>query len=100
MNAMNEATGQVLDHLGYKNKCKAAAWAERLWQQHLQGTPADLRQDADRQRYDGLLERTEAVRVMARNLHLKRTRFTPRFATEAVAADTTPALLPRRAAAG
>ncbi len=100
MNAMNEAIGPVLDHLGYKNKCKAAEWAERLWQQHLQGTPTDLRQDTDRQRYDRLLERTAAVRMLARNLHLKRTRFTPRFATEAVAANAPPAPLSRRAAAG
>lgn len=77
--AMNDTSGQVLDYLEYKNKLKAAEWAERLWQQHLRGDPQDVRADEDRQRWLSLLERAEDSRQLARKLHLRRTAHAPCF---------------------
>lgn len=76
---MNEATGQVLGYLDYKNKTRAAAWEERLWQQHLNGAPADIRADEDRQRYGDLLNRIEQSRSLARRLHSRRMAQAPQF---------------------
>jgi hypothetical protein len=76
---MNDVAGQVLDYLDYKNKLKTAEWAERLWQQHLNGTPQDIRDAAERQRYVELLDRVEQSRAEARKLHLRRARHQPRF---------------------
>jgi hypothetical protein len=77
---MNENNGRVLDYLAYRNKIRAAEWAERLWRQHLDGTPRDLRFDEDRQRYVDLTARLEVSRSMARHLHARRTRHAPSFA--------------------
>ena len=77
---MNEVTSRVLDYLDYKNKIRTAEWEERLWQQHLNGTPQDFRVDADRQRYFDLLDRVEKSRLLAQKLHTRRTAHTPRFA--------------------
>lgn len=77
---MNEVAGRVLDYLDYKNKLKAAEWEERLWQQHLKGTPQDIRAERDRERYVQLLERVEVMRIVARKLHLRRTAHAPQFA--------------------
>ncbi|MCC7329956.1 MAG: hypothetical protein IT484_07350 [Gammaproteobacteria bacterium] len=76
---MNEAPSQVLGYLDYKNKTRTAAWAERLWQQHLKGTPTDLRADEDRQRYLDLLDRIEQSRPLAHRLHARRMTHAPRF---------------------
>lgn len=74
---MNEVACPVLDYLGYKNKVKAAEWAERLWRQHLDGTPPDHRPDEDRQRYGSLAARIEQSRSLARRLHARRARHAP-----------------------
>ncbi|MCC7258406.1 MAG: hypothetical protein IT486_08535 [Gammaproteobacteria bacterium] len=97
---MNDVVGQVLDYLGYKNKQKSAEWAERLWQQHLQGTPEDIRADEDRRRYDALQERAASARVLASNLHRRRMRAAPRFDSTPVDASPVPAIIVHRAAAG
>lgn len=76
---MNEAPGQVLGYLDYKNKTRTAAWEERLWQQHLNGAPADIRADEDRQRYGDLLNRIEESRSLARRLHTRRMAGAPQF---------------------
>ncbi|MBW7930083.1 MAG: hypothetical protein H3C57_02100 [Gammaproteobacteria bacterium] len=70
---------QVLSYLDYKNKVRAAAWEERLWQQHLKGEPADFRADEDRRRYGELLDRIEQSRQLAVRLHARRTLHAPRF---------------------
>ena len=66
---MDMFTGRILDHLGYKNRLHIEQWEERLWQLHLQGPPADLRGDADRQRFQQLLNRLESQRELALSLH-------------------------------
>lgn len=71
--------GRVLDYLGYKNKRSTAQWAERLWRQHLDGTPQDFRHDEDRQRYVVLATRLEQSRSLARVLHTRRNRHAPSF---------------------
>ncbi len=76
---MNEATGRVLDYLGYKNQRSTAEWAERLWRQHLEGAPADFRPDEDRRRYVDLATRLEQSRSLARKLYTRRARHTPQF---------------------
>lgn len=82
---MNDAACQVLDYLAYKNKVKASEWAERLWQQHLAGTPVppDCRPEEDRQRYGELIARLEYTRSLARKLHARRMAHAPRFAGSA-----------------
>ncbi len=76
---MNDIPSRVLDYLDYKNKAGTAAWEERLWQQHINGAPVDLRADEDRQRYLGLVDRIEQSRPLARKLHLRRTAHAPHF---------------------
>lgn len=79
---MSEVTvpGRVMDYLSYKNKIRAAEWAERLWQQHLSGAPPDFRHDEDRQRYGELIARVEQSRVLAHKLHSRRAAQAPPFA--------------------
>lgn len=76
---MNEVTGRVLDYLAYKNKVRAAEWAERLWRQHLTGTLRDFRPDEDRRRYVDLAARAAVSRPLAHKLHARRTAHAPRF---------------------
>ncbi|GMW06494.1 MAG: hypothetical protein QY320_13225 [Gammaproteobacteria bacterium] len=76
---MNEVSSRVLDYLGYKNKRSTADWAERLWRQHLDGEPVDIRLDEDRRRYGDLTTRLEQARSLARKLHTRRTRHAPQF---------------------
>lgn len=85
---MNDLTGRVMDYLGYKNKQKTAEWEERLWQQHLNGSPQDIRADADRQRYFQLLDRVEQTRPLARRLHGRRMAHSPPFASPLAATGT------------
>jgi hypothetical protein len=82
---MDDAACRVLDYLAYKNKIKANEWTERLWQQHLAGTPVppDFRPEEDRQRYGELIARVEHTRSLARKLHARRMAHAPRFAGSA-----------------
>ena len=83
---MHDVPGRVLDYLGYKNKIRTAQWAERLWRQHLDGTPRDFREAADRERYGDLLRRIERSRQLARNLHQHRRQPPMHGATQGAAA--------------
>jgi hypothetical protein len=74
---MNEVAGRVLDYLGYKNKVSTAQWTERLWQQHLNGAPQDIRPDEDRQRYVDLATRLAESRSLAMKLHSRRVAHAP-----------------------
>lgn len=77
---MNDnGSSQVLGYLDYQNKLRTAAWEERLWQQHLNGAPADFRAEPDRQRYCDLLGRVEASRTLAQKLYTRRTAHAPQF---------------------
>lgn len=70
---------QVLSYLDYKNKISAAAWEERLWQQHLGDEPVDFRGDEERQRYRQLRSRIEESRPLALRLHARRMMHAPHF---------------------
>ena len=85
--AINDVPGRVLDYLGYKNKRSAAEWAERLWRQHLEGSPQDFRPHEDRQRYLDLASRVEQSRSLAHRLHTRRSGH-PRAVAPSLAADT------------
>lgn len=76
---MNDIAGRVMNYIEYKNKVNAAEWEERLWRQHLNGAPQDIRAEADRERYFQLLDRVEKSRQLARKLHGRRAAHAPRF---------------------
>jgi hypothetical protein len=77
---MSERNARVLDYLGYKNKIRTREWEERLWQQHLDGSPEDIRAEEERQRYLELQARANQVRPLAQRLHQRRAAHAPRFA--------------------
>jgi hypothetical protein len=79
---MSEGIGQVLDYLGYKNKISTLEWEERLWRQHLNGTPRDIRAAEERQRYLDLRARLNEARSVAERLHRRRNAHAPQFATQ------------------
>jgi hypothetical protein len=85
---MNDVTGRVMDYLGYKNKQKTAEWEERLWRQHLEGSPQDFRADADRRRWGELVDRVEQSRQLARKLHGRRMAHAPPYASPLAATGT------------
>lgn len=77
---MSEGFSRVLDYLGYKNKVRTQEWEERLWRQHLNGSPEDVRAEEERRRYVELQARARELRALAERLHKRRTAHTPRFA--------------------
>lgn len=78
---MSENLARVLDYLGYKNKVRTREWEERLWRQHLDGSPEDARAEEERRRYLELQSRASQLRSLAERLHRRRTAHAPRFAT-------------------
>jgi hypothetical protein len=78
---MSEGHARVLDYLGYKNKIRTREWEERLWRQHLNGSPEDIRAEEERQRYLDLQARAAEVRSLAERLHQRRAAHAPQFAT-------------------
>jgi hypothetical protein len=72
--------GHLLDYIGYKNKLRTLQWEERLWRQHLEGTPRDIRQDEERQRYGTLQSRAVELRALAERLYRRRLGHQPQFA--------------------
>jgi hypothetical protein len=78
---MSEGQARVLDYLGYKNKIRTRQWEERLWRQHLEGSPEDVRAVEEQQRYLALLARADQVRALAERLHQRRAAHAPQFAS-------------------
>ena len=79
---MSEGIGRVLDYLGYKNRIGALEWQERLWRQHLNGTPRDIRATEEQQRYLDLRARLDEARLVAERLHRRRIAHAPQFAAQ------------------
>ena len=73
--------GHLLDYLGYKNKLRTMAWEERLWRQHMEGDPPDVRDETERRRYGALLARVSELRETAMRLHRRRVGHQAQFAT-------------------